>query len=89
MFNFKILHAELVTKAMRSTTYKEYSTKNTHIIRSDHWLDEVRRLRWGGVGAIGLRGGVAPFDFIDPVGVDVRLPPPPAAPAEGRNLMEE
>ena len=48
-------------------------------------MDEVLRLRWGGVGAFGLRGGVAPLDFIDPVGVDVRLPPE----AVGRNLIEE
>ena len=49
--------------------------------KSDHWLDEVRRLRCGGVGAMGLRGGVAPLDLMDPVGVDVRL--------LGRNLIEE
>ena len=51
-----------------------------------HWLDEVRRLRKGGVGAMGLRGGVAPFDLAEPEGVDVLLP---AAPADGRSRIDE
>ena len=60
-----------------------------------HWLEDVRRLLRGGVGAMGLRGGVAPFDLPprpSPEGVDVLLPPPPAPPvpaADGRSLIDE